>query len=258
MPVGPHARLLPRPFRGRPTPAGWNELVDHAWSLREAGQLDLFVVDPIASFLPGRSESDAGTLLEMLHPLQRLAAAGVGVLLLHHPRRQASDEGSAARGSGVLLGFVDIILELHRAGRLPSDRYRRRLIGLSRYAETPDRVHYEWDPATGGFRGLGDLHAQRFRDNWPHLRAVLAKRKSIATHHELLADWPVEVEKPAASVLYDWLNRATEEKLVRRAGKGTRRDPYRYRLPNENDAYYDRGELPPMRLDDLPPLPGLR
>src|SRR5215208_3904227 len=44
MPVGSHARLLPRPFRGRPSPAGWNELVDHAWSLREAGQLDLFVV----------------------------------------------------------------------------------------------------------------------------------------------------------------------------------------------------------------------
>jgi hypothetical protein len=28
---------------------------------------------------------------------------------------------------------------------------------------------------------------------------------------------------------------------------GVRSDPYRYRLPNEDDQYYDRGELPPLR-----------
>jgi AAA domain len=250
MPVGPHARPMSRPFRGRPSPAGWQALVDHAASLRASGQLDLLVVDPLASFLPGRSESDPGTLLEMLHPLQWLAAAGAGVIVLHHPRRAASDEGSAARGSGALLGLVDIILELHRAGRLASDRCRRRLVGLSRHLRTPERLDYEWDPATGAFRELGDPLVQRFRDNWPHVRGILQKRRGTATHHELLADWPADLEKPPASLLYEWLNRATEEKLVRRPGKGTRDDPYRYRLPNADDEYYDRGELPPIRLDD--------
>ena len=78
------------------------------------------VIDPLASFLPDHSECDAGTLLEMLHPLQRLAAAWVAVLLLHHPRKHRSDEGSSARGSGALLAYVDIILELHRYGGLNS------------------------------------------------------------------------------------------------------------------------------------------
>src|SRR5436305_1507001 len=133
MPFGPHSRLLARPFRTRPSPAEWCDLIDHALDLRAAGALDLFAVDPLASFLPGRSDSDAGTLLEMLQPLQRLAAAGAAVLILHHPRKKPSDEGSSARGSGALLGFVDVILELYRFGRLQSDERRRRLIGLSRH-----------------------------------------------------------------------------------------------------------------------------
>jgi hypothetical protein len=58
---------------------------------------------------------------------------------------------------------------------------------------------------------------------------------------------PSDREPPAASVLYEWLNRAFDEKLIRREGEGRRTDPYRYRLENEDDAYRDRGELPPLR-----------
>jgi hypothetical protein len=61
------------------------------------------------------------------------------------------------------------------------------------------------------------------------------------------AHWPADQERPSPSLLYQWLNRAFEEKLVRRQGAGRRDDPYRYRLPNEDDEYLDRGELPPIR-----------
>jgi hypothetical protein len=247
MPVGSHARLMSRPFRGKPTPDQWNELVDRCFAMRQAGELDLIAVDPLASFLPGHSDSDAGTLLTMLHPLQRLAANGVAVLLLHHPRKKSSDEGSSARGSGALLGFVDIILELSRLGRLNSDARRRKLIAFSRYEATPYRLYYQWDPATAEFQVLADPHDRRFRDNWPSLLAMLGKRKQAATHLEILMDWPPDREKPPATVLYEWLNRATEEKLVRREGTGRRSDPYCYRLPNQDDKYRDRGELPPLR-----------
>ncbi len=254
MPVGPHAVLLPRPFVNRPNWDDWQALTDHALELRAAGALDLFVVDPLASFLPGRSECDAGTLLEMLHPLQRLASAGAAVLILHHPRKKPADEGNSARGSGALLGFVDVILELHRFGKLQSDERRRRLIGLSRHAETPAALAYEWDPATGTFSPVTDLTDRRYRENWPCVYAILAKRKSAATHQELLADWPGDRDRPPASQLYEWLNRAFEEKRIRRQGAGRRNDPYRYRLENEDDQYRDRGELPP--LPDLEPMFG--
>ena len=251
MPIGPHARLLSRPFMTRPTPEAWLALVDHALELRAADELDLFVIDPLATILPGHAESLAGSLLELLHPLQRLAAAGAAVLILHHPRKRRAEEGSAARGSGALLGFVDIILELHHVGRLQSDERRRRLVGLSRHGETPRSLVYQWDPATGAFTTVTDSAEQRYRENWPQVQAILAKRRSAATHHELLDDWPSDRERPPATVLYDWLNRATEEKQVRRQGAGRRTDPYRYRLPNEQDEYLDRGELPPLRQLDL-------
>jgi hypothetical protein len=235
MPVGAHTRLMSRPFRGRPTPDQWNELLDRCFDMRQRGELDLIAIDPLASFLPGHSDSDAGTLMTMLHPLQRLAADGAAVLLLHHPRKKASNEGSSARGSGALLGFVDIIVELSRFGRLASDVRRRKLIAFSRYEATPYSLYYQWDPATGAFEHMPHPFERRYRDNWPIVKLILNTRSVPATHLELLMDWPADREKPPTNALYDWLNRATAEKLVRRFGNGRKADPYRYLLPFENE-----------------------
>jgi hypothetical protein len=247
MPVGPHVQLLARPFRGRPTVEDWDALIDEARGWRARGELDLFVVDPLASFLPGRCESDAATLIEALQPLHRLAADGAAVLLLHHPRKKAAEPGSSARGSGALLGFVDVVLELSRYGRLRTDDRRRLLLGQSRRRATPERLAYEWDPATGEFTAVPDPQTNQFEENWAQVRRILEGRKASATHHELLQDWPEEPGKPGATVLYRWLNRAFAEKRVERLGAGTRKDPYRYRQPRPEDERFR-----------LPPLPDLR
>ena len=68
--LGPHVRLMCRPFRGRPTPDGWAAWSTSLAELRAAGRLDLAVIDPLAAFLPGHSENDAGAILDFLHPLQ--------------------------------------------------------------------------------------------------------------------------------------------------------------------------------------------
>jgi hypothetical protein len=236
------AGLLARPFRDRPTFAEWAALIDDA-----AGRnLALFVIDPLASFLPGRCESDAATLLEALRPLHRLTAAGTAVLLLHHPRKKPSEPGSAARGSGALLGFADTVLELHPAGRLESDDRRRVLLGRSRRPGTPDRLAYEWDPATGRFAAVADPWRTQFDENWAEVQGILDGRRSPATHKELLDDWPAGRERPSGSQLYDWLSRAFALGRVHRTGGGTKGNPWRYavRRPEE--------ELP--ELPDLPPL----
>ncbi|MCE9562454.1 MAG: AAA family ATPase [Planctomycetes bacterium] len=243
IPIGRHSRLISRPFTGRPTPEQWDELIRRAEQLREFDNLDLFVVDPLASFLPGRSESDPCTLLEMLEPLRRLAERGVAVLVLHHPRKKASEEGHTARGSGALLGFVDVILELHRCGNLPSDSNRRRLVGLSRRLQTPASLVYEWVLNTPEFKLVTDPLAVRFRENWESVRAMLESRKQAVTHKELLADWPVDRVPPSATVLYEWLARAAGEGLVERLGSGTRDEPFRFRLPSKGDRL---GELRPL------------
>jgi hypothetical protein len=246
MPVGPHCRLMPRPFLRRPTPQQWDELVEHFVDLLTADQLDLLVIDSLARFLPGSTESDLSAILRTLDPLRRVTDGGAGVLILHHPRRRPSEEGCSARGSGGLLAAVDVIVEQSAAGKMQSEERRRKLFAVSRFADTPRRLFYDWDPTTGIFNSLEDPFATRFHDNWPYVLAILQQRKQAATHHELLMDWPANLEPPSATMLYNWLNRAYEEKLLRRKGSGRRSDPYRYRLENADDEYYDRGEMPPL------------
>jgi hypothetical protein len=85
------------------------ELIDRLGEPHDRRGVDLAVIDNLASFLPGRDESHAGLMLEALLPLQRLTRLGLAVLLLHHPKRGTARDGQAARGSGALTGYVDII-----------------------------------------------------------------------------------------------------------------------------------------------------
>jgi hypothetical protein len=229
IPVGPHARLVSRPFPGRPTPREWGELVGWVEGMRAEGAVDLLAVDPLAAFLPGRSDADAATLLDFLGPLRRVAAGGTAVLVLHHPRREKSEEGSTARGGGALLGSVDVNQELHHVGRGRAGN-RRRLTARSRRAAPADVV-YEWAPGTAEFRVVPDDPESRFRENWDAVRELLAGRPAPASHHELLADWPTDESAPTARLLYDWLRRAAAAGLAVRTGRGTKTDPFRFALP---------------------------
>jgi hypothetical protein len=89
--------------------------------------------------LPGRTENDAATILEALLQLQRLANAGIAVLVLHHPKKGKSAAGQSARGSGALTGNVDIIIEMDWFARPHEDDRRRRLLAFSRHDATPRR-----------------------------------------------------------------------------------------------------------------------
>jgi AAA domain len=249
MPIGEHCRLVSRPYTRRPTPAQWEAVVEHGMELQAAGKLDVMVIDSLDNFLPGATDGDLNAIQQMLHPLRCLTDPGAGVVILHHPRRENSEEGFTARGHGGLLAEVDIIVELKRYGSLRTDEHRRQLFALSRLPETPKRLVYERDPATGRFGFLGDPLSKIFEENWEIVLGILKKRKRAGSHEDLLMDWPADQPRPSKTTLYEWLNRAYEAKLIRRVGAGRRKDPFRYRLENEDDAYMDRGELPPLRLD---------
>src|SRR5262249_38913610 len=108
-----HVGWFCRPFRGRPTRDQWLGPGDHIHGLHQQLHLSLLVIDPLAGFLPGRDENNANVMLDVLTPLQKLAVAGLSVLLLHHPRKRPSPDGQSARGSGALQGFADILMEMH-------------------------------------------------------------------------------------------------------------------------------------------------
>jgi hypothetical protein len=235
---GGHVSFLCRPFRGKPTPAEWRALIDSLAALRREGGVDLAVIDPLAAFVPGRDENTAGMMLEALLPLQSLTAAGMAVLLLHHPRRQSSAPGQMARGSGALSGHVEVILEMTTLSAEPGDR-RRRLQGFSRFAETPaDRV-IELNAEGTDYVSLGDMAEQEFIRGWPQLRLVLTGARDKLTRREIVAEWPPDQERPSDTTLWRWLERAADRNLLRREGAGHSKEPFRYWLAEKEAVWRD-------------------
>ena len=53
-----------------------------------------------------------------------------------HPRKGASPAGQAARGSGALAAFVDVLVEMYWYGEPQTSDRRRRLLAFSRHEET--------------------------------------------------------------------------------------------------------------------------
>ena len=237
---GPSLRWLCRPFRRPPTPAQWGELIE-----RLAGAaVDLVVIDPLATVLPGSVENHAAGVLAALGELHRLTDGGAGVLLLHHPRKGGPADELSPRGSGALPGFVDIVMQLDRVpGTAAGDR-RRRLRAVSRYLATPGERRLELNADATDYTTVGDAEAEDFTAGWPVLRMVLEDAEVKLTRRGVLAQWPEDHPRPSPVTLWRWLERAVAAGHVSQSGAGRRYDPFRYWLPGRERQF----------LPDLPPL----
>jgi hypothetical protein len=251
--IGPHVGLLSRPFRGaRPDPDQWQALIDHLAAHHRARGLDLVVVDSLASFFPGRTESDAGTILDMLRPLRDLTAAGVAVLILHHPRRARAPAGQTARGSRALGESMDILMEMGRLSGPVADDRRRRLAAFSRHPDTPRRLVIELNADGTDYAALGGDTTAEFDDGRQVLLWVLADAAGKLTRAELLEGWPADYKKPDAATLWRWLDRAVDDGRVMASGTGRANNPFRYWLAANVEKWARPYELP-----ELPPLEGV-
>jgi hypothetical protein len=250
---GDHVTWLCQPFKGKPTVQQWLDLLDRLAVLRDGGGVDLLIIDTLASFLPGRDENTAATVLEMLMPLQRLTSRGVSVLLPHHPRKRPSPAGMAARGSGALPAHVDIIVEMeHFAPADDLDR-RRRFRAYSRYDQTPVQSILELNEAGDDFVHLGDFAQTEFGDGWERLLRMLESAPSKLRCDEIIADWPKDdPPRPGETSLRRWLDKAFADGRVSREGAGTRKDPFLFWLPGKEVEWPDdplwflRGEIDPF------------
>jgi hypothetical protein len=250
--IGPHVRILSRPFRSRPTLVEWQELIEEMATLPD-GPPDLFVVDTLASFLPARTENVAACVLDMFEPLRQLLLAGTSVLMLHHPRKGQSSEGQAARGSGALAGRADIVMEMSCLGRAAEPDRRRKILGFSRQAETPRGLLIELTADGADYVNRGDIAIDEFKSGWDVLFGVLDEAETKMTRKEILQLWPDDHPKPEPVTLWRWLDRAVADGHVLCAGRGRRNDPFVFWLPVKEEEW----EKDPYRLPDLPPLPEL-
>jgi hypothetical protein len=225
---GPHVCWICRPFRGRPRPHDWASLLIHLLDLRHEHQIDLAVIDPLAEFLPTRSESEAGGVLDALKPLQLLTAEGLAVLLAHHPRKHGKPDSRWARGSGALTAFADILIEMDYYGD-PADPDRRRTLrAYSRFDDTPRCRVIELTETGTDFRSLGDFEDAAFVGGWATLQGILDEATRKLTRKEIVAHWPAELPRPDPATVWRWLDRAVADGLVRYDGEGTRHSPFRY------------------------------
>src|SRR5262249_44264761 len=159
-------------------------------------------------FLPTNAEITSTGMLKALLPLRELTNRGVAVLLIHHPPKRYTAPGNAARGTGALSAFTDINLEMTGLSLDPADR-RRRLLGFSRFDETPRKLTIKLDEAGTDYRVLADGEEDDdFRDNWETLRMVLDDAADKRTRQELLDEWPADFERPHPATLHRWLSAA--------------------------------------------------
>jgi hypothetical protein len=228
---GDHLHWICRPFRARPREDEWLALLDQVGRLHERAKVDLLVIDSLANLAPLRTENDSAEMLKALLPLQGLTSRGLSALIAHHPKKGEFAPGQAARGSGALSGFVDVIVEMQPvARRNPLDR-RRRLRGYSRHEATPRSWVIEWTADGTDYVGLGPSAEPDFERGWPVLQAVLAAAERSLTRWEILRRWPDGGVVPASKTLWRWLDRVVREGRVLQDGRGRRADPYRYCLP---------------------------
>jgi hypothetical protein len=167
----------------------------------------------------------------------------MAVLLLHHPRRASSPAGAAARGSGALLGFVDVLIEMTWPRGASAGGRARRLQAWSRYQGTPPNLLMELTPDGADYLPVTEPSeaGDASDDQAPlpeALRLVLEGASRKLTRQEILDGWlPDFLPAPDGGTLCRWLLRAVEAGQVCRDGSGRRNDPFRYWLPAQEEQW---------------------
>ncbi len=233
--IADHVGWFCRPFSSRPTREQWLGLLQRLLDVHAQHDLALVLIDPLAAFVVG-SENDAGCMLDTLTPLEQLTREGLSVLVLHHPSKGRIRAGQAARGSGALSGYADILVEMGGAARAASDDRRRRLRAYSRYEETPRRLAMELNAEGTEYRAVEPDALTLPAAGREALIALLESaptKLTLTGIQGLCPDGPT----PDEATLRRWLDRAVAEGVVCRDGNGRKRDPFRYWLFGQEERW---------------------
>ena len=152
-----------------------------------------------------------------------------------HPRKGQHLAGQAARGSGALAAFADILLEMNWY-RSPADgNRRRRLRGFSRHEETPRLLVLELTADGTDYLVHPEVDDEEVGEGWHAVQLVLEDAVTKMTRQELLEQWPTDYPQPAEATLWRLLDRAVKEGWLRQEGSGKKCNPFRYWLPGREE-----------------------
>lgn len=232
------ACFICRPFAVAPKQERWEHLIDLLLGLQQSDGVDLAIIDSLGYFLPPGAENLASMLIAALMPLHRLTAAGMAVVLVHHPRKERSQPGMNSRGSSLLPGFADIIMEMYPRTPGKLDDRQRRLLSFSRFNATPRVLLFELsEDGRTMIPNEEPPPEDEFLEHWRVLRLVMEDARHQLTRQEIEAQWPSTYLQPKETKLYELLNEAFDRGLVRIEGAGRRADPFRYYLPEKLEEW---------------------
>jgi hypothetical protein len=220
----------------------WPEVI--AGSVITASEIGavLLVIDSLsfwASFREGQ-EKDSGAAQATMDALTGAARDGLAVLLVHHQRKAGGGEGDAVRGSGAILGAVDLSIELERVG--DDAPTQRRLVAVGRWPHTPPVLVVEREARTGAWRALGhaasreEAAAMGMRER---ILNVLTGAEGQITEDTLANLLDVDGRKVSRP-----LRDLVDEGRVTRSGEGKKGNPYTYSNAPPKSSPETRGESP--------------
>jgi hypothetical protein len=215
-----------RPFNGKPSVELWQKFVAHIASLASKASYHLVVLDTISSLWPVTDENDAAQMQAALLPLHTITLTGAGVLAVHHLRKSGGDEGTGARGSGALTGFVDAILELRRFDSANRKCAKRVLTGFGRW-EVPPELVVEWDASAGIYRAIGDRQRIRMDEVTTTLQSILPRERPGFDFKAIKEAWPEE-EFPRKNMILSALEAGEKLGLWVKDGSGRKGQPFTF------------------------------
>ncbi len=225
--IGDHVRVICRPFKGRPDSERWRGFAEYLAELVRKHGYGLMVLDTLSGLWGVTDENDAAQMTGALMPLNAVTEAGAAVLLVHHPRKGDAGEGQAARGSGALPAFVDVLVELRRYNAENRDDRRRKLTAYSRFDDTPGELVLEL--TEDGYRIIGTGQDASRDDRRRVIEGMLPIEAPGWTWDEVRDHWPTNgVPKPGERTIREDLVTGAQAAQWKQAGAGVRGDPHRY------------------------------
>ena len=191
----------------------------------------LLIVDTIGQFanLRGDGENDAAAALQVMKPLQEVAASGLGVIVVRHERKSGGDVGDSGRGSSAFAGAVDVVLSIRRLKG--NTRQTRRVIqSLSRFSETPNELVIEL--TVDGYSALGEMHTVQTKEaEEPILAATPSSEEDAICLKDL-----IEASGVKRATAQRAIKNLLAEAKIMELGSGKRGDPFRYWKPEIHSA----------------------
>jgi len=200
----------------------WQEVLAQVRLAIEQEHVSLVVIDTLDKFWRVVDENDAPGVVAALEQIQKLVQEyNVALLIQHHLRKMPGEEGTAHRGSGAIVGTVDVALELYCH---PNGSRRRILKSMSRLNATPGSIIIELRESSYVYLGTPEeIERDKVKEE---LLAVLPVTPEEAKTYEQIRE-PLS-PKPGLTIVRELVNELVAESRARQLGAGTRGNPNRF------------------------------